>query len=245
MASAKLKESTIRRRFIVQWGERDLATITREDVGAVLDAIVDEGNPSAAWNALRTIRPLFAYAVERGVIPINPASKVRPDAIETSRDRVLTDAELVEIWASCGELAYPFGSMVRLLVLTGQRRNEVAGMRWSEVDLEKGVWTIPGERTKNDQGHLVHLARQAVDVLSNLPRISDIFAFTTTGDAAVSGFSKAKLRLDAELLKARKKQAQEAGGGGLKRLSTIRTATMWCRLPKRRAVIHSPVRNSP
>ncbi len=209
--SGKLKASILRRRFIARWGDRDLATITRVDVGAALDAIADEGTPSAAWNALRAIRPLFGYAVERGLIEVNPASKLRPDATERSRSRVLSDAELVEIWAASGELAYPFGAMVRLLMLTGQRRNEVAGMAWPEVDLEGGLWAIPGERTKNEQGHIVHLAPQAVDVVANLPRLSEAFVFSTTGTAPVSGFSKAKLRLDAELLKARRKKAADAG----------------------------------
>ncbi len=110
--TAKAKASIVRRRFIARWGDRDLATISREDVGAALDAIVDEGNPSAAWAALRTVRPRFGYAVERGLIPFNPASNIRPDAKEEARDRVLSDDELVEIWAAAGELAYPFGGMV-------------------------------------------------------------------------------------------------------------------------------------
>lgn len=209
--SAKLKASIIRRRFVTAWGERDMATLGREDVAAVLDAIIDEGHPAAAWNALRTIRPLFAYAVERGLIQVNPAAKVRPDAEELSRDRTLTDAELIEVWRAAGELAYPFGSMVRLLVLTGQRRNEVAGMRFAELSLGVGVWTIPSARTKNEKAHIVHLSSQALDVLASLPRLSDEFVLTTTGRTAISGFSKAKQRLDDTILANRRKAAAEAG----------------------------------
>lgn len=209
--SAKLKESIIRRRFMARWQDRDIAVIGREDVAAVLDAIVDEGYPQAANNALRTIRPLFAYAVERGLIANNPASGLRTDVAEVSRDRVLTDDELREIWEVAGELAYPFGAMVKLLMLTGQRRNEVAGMRWAELDLEAGLWTIPSARTKNEKAHIVHLSPMAVDLLRNLPGLSKEYVFSMNGETPVSGFSKAKERLDGELLKARRKAALEAG----------------------------------
>ncbi|MBF0355393.1 MAG: tyrosine-type recombinase/integrase [Alphaproteobacteria bacterium] len=201
--SGKQIESTLRKRFMTAWEGYDIAKITREDVGKVLDKIVDEGKPSAAWNALRAVRPLFNYALERGLIAVNPASRIRPDVIEASRDRVLTDKELVEIWQATSEMAYPFGSMVRLLMLTGQRRNEVAEMQWAELDLAAGLWTIPGERTKNEKGHIIHLSPQSLKIMGDLPKLSEKFVFSTNGEAPVSGFSKAKDRLDGLIAKAR------------------------------------------
>jgi integrase len=83
--------------------------------------------------------------------------------------------------------------------LTAQRRDEVAGMLWGELNLEKGIWLIPGERTKNGKVHLVHLSPKALEIMNSLPRLSDRFIFTQTSKTAVSGFSKAKTKLDATM----------------------------------------------
>lgn len=109
-------------------------------------------------------------------------------------------------------MAYPFGAMVQLLMLTGQRRVEVAGMEWGELNRDEGIWTIPASRTKNKKTHIVHLTPQALAVINRLPVLSDTYVLTTTGTAAISGFSKAKLRLDEELLAARRKHDPEAKG---------------------------------
>jgi integrase len=96
-------------------------------------------------------------------------------------------------------MAYPFGPAVRLLILTGARREEVGAMRWGEVDLVAKTWTLPGERTKNGIEHVVPLSDPALSILGRVPRIGryDGFVFTTTGKTAVSGWSKAKVTLDA------------------------------------------------
>ena len=109
------------------------------------------------------------------------------------------DAEIRAFWKGCDELGWPFGPLFRLLLLTAQRRDEVATMEWAEIDLEKRLWSLPREKAKNDQGHDVHLSAQAVDILTALPRIGvkDGLIFTTNGRTAVSGFSRAKERLDA------------------------------------------------
>ena len=97
-------------------------------------------------------------------------------------------------------MAYPFGPAVRLLILTGARREEIGALRWGEVDLVAKAWTIPGERTKNGIEHVVPLSDPALSILEGLPRIGryDGFVFTTTGKTAVSGScaSKAKVALD-------------------------------------------------
>jgi integrase len=92
---------------------------------------------------------------------------------------------------------YPFGDAVKLLVLTGQRRGEVAEMRWSEVDLERRVWIIPALRSKNGHAHEVPLTLAALAILKSMPRfLSSDYVFTTTGRTPISGFGRVKDRLD-------------------------------------------------
>ena len=112
---------------------------------------------------------------------------------ERTRDRVLSDNEIRWFWQSCHEIDWPFGPLFKFLLLTAQRRNEVGGMAWSEINLEKQVWTIPRHKTKSDRGHEVHLSDLAMDVLRQLPRITNGHAeaplvFTVTGETPVSGF---------------------------------------------------------
>jgi integrase len=112
---------------------------------------------------------------------------------------VLTDSELRSVWQAADTAGGPFGALVKLLILTGQRRDEVARMTWSEIDTEARLWTLPGERTKNDQPHEIPLNKPAMAILKALPRIGERFALTSTGEAPSSGYSKGKRRLDALL----------------------------------------------
>ena len=90
---------------------------------------------------------------------------------------------------------FPFGSLVTALALTAQRKNEVARMRWSDVNLASGVWTVPAEHSKNGKPHSVHLNRPMLSLLQSTPRIGEL-VFSMNGNAAYQGFSKAKARLD-------------------------------------------------
>jgi integrase len=119
----------------------------------------------------------------------------------TARDRILSDDELVASWHASGNLGFPFGPMFRLLIATGQRREEVAGMDWSEIDFGDKVWTIPAVRSKNRLAHIVPLNALALDMLSALPeRPAAGLVFSVTGKSAPSGWSKAKARLDALMI---------------------------------------------
>ena len=132
---------------------------------------------------------------------------------ETSRDRVLTDQELRWFWKAASSLDYPFGPLTRLLLLTGQRLSEVAEMTWAEIDSAKRLWTIPGERAKNDVAHEVPLSDAAMALIDALPRIASQkrFLFTTTGTTPASGFSRAKIILDAVMLAIARSEAAERG----------------------------------
>jgi integrase len=110
---------------------------------------------------------------------------------------VLTDDELKALWKAAGELGWPFGDIVRLLILTGQRRDEVGEMGWPELALEQRLWTLPRGRVKNDNGHEVPLSAPAIEVIEKLPRVKGCpFVFSTTGETPVSGWGKGKDRLD-------------------------------------------------
>jgi hypothetical protein len=144
-----------------------LTTITRADVAKQLSEIAKSG-PFAANRARATLNTLFNWAMSRGLTDASPVMGTKPETREISRDRVLTDEELRLVWENAGDGDYR--AIVRLLILTGQRRDEIGAMRWSEVDLDKAVWTIPGERTKNRRAHDVPLSDEAVTILNGVAR---------------------------------------------------------------------------
>ena len=114
------------------------------------------------------------------------------------RQRVLSDVELASLWRASETVGYPYGPLYKLLLLTGARKNEVAGMKWSELDLTKRVWTVPPERFKSNASHLVPLTDQAVEIIKHIPRFTegDHLFSTTYGKKPISGFSKGKARVD-------------------------------------------------
>ncbi len=188
--------------MLPRWRGRLAREITRRDVLDLLDRVVDKGTPIAANRTLAAIRKMFNWAVARDILTASPCVGVKPPTPERSRDRVLSDDELKLIWQTAGQVGGSFGSLARLLMLTGQRRNEVAEMRWDELDLDTRLWTLPRERMKSDQPHEVPLSAAVVAILESVPRIADsAFVLTTTGKAPSNGYSKGKRRLDALLPK--------------------------------------------
>jgi integrase len=175
-----------------EWGNRKLDSITRADVRTVL-ARIDA--PIAANRVHSIIRKFFNWAAENDLIAISPVAGVRTPNPETSRDRVLTDDELKVVWRAADKEGYPLGWILQVLILTGQRRGEIAGMMWSELDLEAGTWSLPRERVKNDRRHEVPLSRQAAAIIKRVPRIGDKYVFTFNSVAPFDGF-KAKERID-------------------------------------------------
>ena len=119
---------------------------------------------------------------------------------ERSRDRYLTPLEIRAVWKAAEALGYPSGTLVQLLLLTGQRRDEVAGMRWDEIDGNEKLWTLGHGRTKAGRAQLVPLSDLAFDLINSCPRIGD-FVLTTRGDRPVSGFAKWKKQLDDEVFR--------------------------------------------
>lgn len=196
------------------WRGRPIASITAADVVERVESILARGKPVAASRFRAWCSKLFSYAVHAQLRPDNPAkgteNPIEPRRLQ--RDRKLDDAELVLAWHAAEQLSFPFGPMVQLLLITGQRLREVAEARWTEFDLARATWTIPAARAKNGVEHTVALSVPALAILQALPRIAlpnpkqaeassadrrSPFLFTTVGETPVSGFSKAKARLDA------------------------------------------------
>lgn len=202
---------------VPHWGKRAAVEITRKDVNKLLNDLMDAGTPILANRVLAAVRKLFNWAVGEDELPTSPCIGVKPKAKEQDRERVLADSELGEVWRAADAIGQPFGPFIKLLMLTLQRRDEVAGMRWEELDLEAKVWVLPGKRAKNAKPHLVPLPALAVEILEGVPKVEvkagvpSPYVFTTTGTTPVSGYSRAKNTLDRLVLEARQKAAKERG----------------------------------
>jgi integrase len=193
-------------------GDKPLNALTKRDVQRVIDPIAARGAGVQANKTLEVLSRIFNWAIKRDLIDVSPTRNVEPPGVETDRARWLDEAEIRKVWRACDSMQYPFGPVVKLLLLTGQRRDEVGGLSWSEIDMEGATWTLPAERSKNGKEHEVHLSPLALDVLAGLPRFSTgDFVFTTTGKAPASGYSMAKRRLDATILKQDREAAALAG----------------------------------
>lgn len=192
---------------------KPLPSITRADLVALLDKIPPE-KPALRRNVYAVVRRLFRWAVGRG-IERSPLEGFEAPSAAASRDRTLADWELRLAWIASGQLGYPFGPMCRLLTGTGQRRDEVSGLDWKELDRATARWVLPGERAKNGVANIIHLSKPMVAELDAIaggdkwPRRG--LVFTTTGKTPVSGYSRAKSRLDRLMLKIAAKEATEAG----------------------------------
>ncbi len=182
------------------WKGRALGDIRRSDVTALLDRVEDKSGPVMADHVLAVVRKQFNWYAARDEDFRSPVVKgmARTKPKERSRKRILSDTEIRALWTASEKIApAAYGSLIRFLLLTAQRRDEAGQMQWAEIDGE--VWTIPGERYKTALPNTVPLSTQAKSVLDGVARFG-AFVFTTTGKAPFSGFSKAKAGLDERML---------------------------------------------
>ena len=152
-----------------RWGQRDIAGIGRRDALDLIDAVADRGKVVAARRLHAHLHRLFAWSVGRGIIQVNPLANVDKPGAEKSRERTLTDAELVKVWQAAESLGHPYGTAVKLLALTGARREEISGLRWDEV-VDGGIHLV-GDRTKNKEAHVIPLSAPARALLESVPRL--------------------------------------------------------------------------
>jgi integrase len=185
----------LRREVGKAWGHKSIHEISKRDVVELVSAIEQRGAPVAANKTLKTIRTFLRWCVGRAVLDQSPADGVPLPAKEVARDRVLTDPELAQVILAARTIGGPYGGIVELLALTGQRREEVAGSIWDEFDLGQRSWTLPKARTKNAKQHTVHLSAQAIAVLKRI-KTQGPLVFSSHGTTPFQNFSVAKRELD-------------------------------------------------
>lgn len=182
----------LRRAFAKHLDEPAMA-LTRATVVRTMDALSRNGADAMASRTAAYGRACYSWATKRGSVASNPFENL-PAASVKKRERVLSDQELVAIWRAT-EGQGSFHRIVRMLMLTGQRRDEVGGMTWDELSSDWSVWTIPSTRAKNGAAHIVPLAQPVVEFLRTTPRLADLVFPGERG--AFGGWSKAKAALDA------------------------------------------------
>jgi hypothetical protein len=161
-----------RRVLLPELGNREPKQVTRRDVRRIVEGLAAGPHPHASNFALGALRQFFGWCVERDLIDASPVVGVRPMVPNGERDRVLSDSELVRIWDAAGALGYPFGPIIRLLILTGQRRDEIACLRRQELAAGDRI-ELSAERTKSGRRHDVPLSRLALAVLEGLPTFTE------------------------------------------------------------------------
>ncbi len=203
-------QSTINNVFIPSWGNRPVHEITRADIVKVLDEYSDR--PARRKEIHSLLRKLFNWATDRQDIEVSPLAGMKAPKAVPSRRRVLSDEEIVALWRATENSGWPWGPFVRMLILTMQRRQEVAEMDWSEIDLDARRWTLPADRAKNDQEHVIPLTSLALAELQLLGPKRKGLVFTTTGTTPVSGFFKGRAALHKDMIAYLKAKQIEDGG---------------------------------
>jgi integrase len=209
-----------------RWGDLPVAELAADDLHAIVDEARARSVPglpprrpgpsdSRARDMAGTLSAMFRWLARRRRIQVNPATDLDKPAPPKARDRVLNaDSgkrgadELRWFWTAASELGEPFGPLVKLLLLTGARRDEVAAMTWSELSDDLTTWSLAGNRTKNGRPHDVPLPPAVQEVLKGVRSVAGKpgYVFTTNGRSPVSGFSKVKSRLDEKMLEIASKE---------------------------------------
>jgi len=172
--SWKEDERMLNKDVVSAWGQRKVKNITRRDIIKLLDKVVDRGSPVTANRVLALVRKMFNFAIERDIIQTSPCVMVRAPGKETSVDRVLTEDEIKIFWKKLYSANMSTSSKLglKLLLLTAQRRGEVATAEKKDFDLESGWWTIPAEKAKNGLAQRVPLSPQAINIIQRAEQIS-------------------------------------------------------------------------
>jgi integrase len=192
------------RRECKSWMALPLVDISPATVKAAIQAVIDRGAPTNAHFLLAVLRAFFNWVIDSGDfnLHISPCEKLKPAVLIGPRNvgsRVLKDFEIGAYWRANEVMGYPFGKLFQLLLLTALRRDEAANARWGEIDLDAKLWVIPPTRMKGGSAHAVPLTAEISSLLESFPKFSggDFLFSTTGGQKPISGFSKAKARLNA------------------------------------------------
>jgi integrase len=202
LKSGRIIEREMSREF-KDWMNRTLADISPSMVKETIQGMVERGAPTNAHFLLAVLRAFFNWVVDSGDfnLHVSPCAKLKPTVLigpRNVRARVLRDYEIAAYWRAAEAMGYPFGKFFQLLLLTALRRDEAANARWGEIDNAAKLWEIPRERMKGGSAHALPLTPEISSLLESLPRFSggDFLFSTTGGQKPISGFSRAKARLD-------------------------------------------------
>lgn len=199
-------EAVLTRVLVGPLGSREVRDITRRDLKRVLDG--------ANRNTIAKVKHFFKWCTQQDMIEHSPADALTADEPVTSRERILTDDELRAFFDALPHVGEPWASFYELLAITAQRRSEVSEAPRGEHELDTATWTIASGRAKNGKAHVVHLVARAVEIVraqgGNDPD-GFVFPAANGGEGAISGFSKAKARLDRHMLRALQTAAKDRG----------------------------------
>jgi integrase len=202
LRSAREVEAAFENELIPVLGKKPIAGISDFDITRLLKAVAKD-RPYQARHLFAYLSKFYRWAIAQRVygVAVSPCAAISMKDLlgkPSHRTRILSDGELATLWQATAAISYPSGPFARLLLLTGQRLREVAEMAWSEVDLTKGIWTIPADRMKAEAAHIVPLAPEAITILESLPRWTGPFVFSTTdGRRPIANFSGIKEKFDA------------------------------------------------
>ena len=188
--------STLRREILGPLSKLDLSEVDRQAVAKQVARLERAGKPGAAQDLRAKATTFLNWAVNRGLVKANPLAgwrRERATRAETTgrTGRVLSDAEIKDVWTACEGASEPFGDYVRVLLLLGQRRGETAAMRWNDVDLDKGTWRIPPAVAKNGREHVVPLPPLAVEIIGRQAKWEGCpFVFAGRDQKAMAGWTQ-------------------------------------------------------
>jgi integrase len=194
-----------------RWADRSVASISADDLHAAVEEARRVGTPgvevrrnnkseSRARKLHAALSSMFGWLAKRRRVAANLMLTIHGADPAPKRDRVLSAVEIAKLWKATDAVAAPFAAVIKLLLLTGARLNEIARLRWDEVSEDLGTISIPGGRTKNKLPFIIFLPPAGRDVVANVKREDGCaYVFTTNGLTPISGWSKTKARIDAEM----------------------------------------------
>jgi len=202
-ATAHETKRVIRKYFIPKFGHRQIGEITSGDISEIIDRLL--AKPAAANNTFAAIRGMFSWAYRREYVEVNPCSRLQMPSKVMSRDRVLTSKELAAVYKTALTFEYPFGTIIQLLILTGQRRGEIGALQWDWIDEMQETITLPAVLTKNSRQHTFPYGPMAAELLASTPQ-QGMYVFPASRDRTkdkpatiFAGWSKNKIAFDKAL----------------------------------------------
>ena len=196
-STARETERQLRKHFLPSLKNMALDDIDQRHITRVVDRLLK--TPSEANHAFGVIRKFFSWTRERGYLKHSPCDGMKMPARKNNRDRYLNDEELAQVFTTAKATGHPYGTLVQLLLLTGQRRSEIVGCQWNWIDASAKTITFPRDFTKTGVIHTIPLTPMAEAVLETIPRLNDhLYPAHGKSTGTFQGFSKCKRRFDEE-----------------------------------------------